>query len=1054
MRVAANLPVADEESSSDVKLDDSSHVPDAKETATLAEQKELFETGDVISKEQNSTEPEDGNEISKESILSPKETLLNDSVCDAGEVSVKVERDSLSSCEEPQCLSDDQKETSLESDAPHDEEINGSSESEASIKDNGSGGSEEFQMDVDLSNVDVKTEVNEDQEKSTDSGIVSEQTSRKVTQKRASEEDLSNSQAKKQCLPDIVCGDANALDLSGIKKDPKEPKIALKPQSLLLSKLQSSLDVDRSKKNLYRDDDSGVRTIDNALPSKTVRRRSSRDDKDTRSTHHQRRSNESGNSSRALERDQVLREMRTRVRSSYKERERAAKEDNSLLRDLLEPERDSVMTDFVDAHSGGVSELDRVSAALEVEIRQLTVEINAKEAEWNDLIRKKKLKEELAMRIQRRKQVLSLTGETDDNLVRRNSFEEDSRPDAKRDSNMDMRHDRRNNHYREVSPKMGEELLAVALRLGSRNVEDYHHRSSGSSPLAVRIQARANELLTGTTPTVERKPSGPLPGLSHMQTPSLLQSQLTKPTDISPSSSQSQFLLQHLQRQRVLMGAVSSTGSACRLSPSVSLSAIPTPTSTSSTLNASLPSAAVHNKSLSRAEKHANAASASRIQRPILPKPSTATSGGHVVSDSTPDGSGKGIGIIGEGRQGPIIDVQSIIADYRSQHPENVPRRGRRMKSSGLVSDSIMASARPGSSSGGGLLSMSLPALGSGSHVRTGSSGSGLHGTAPVDLSELGFVLSSGGGSEGPSRPSSTESSLSGAPSQINPETSSGMYRDILVQFAKMTNANEQNTLSGQGGMLSRPPQSPFTPEVTLHPVVAQGSGPVPVASPVQQSSGSAPTTSLLHGILTKPSNQSSNSGSQSHSKPTTFSPTLARLLTAPERSSSLSAVHHASPVSGLPHYQTTAASNYGSTGPVLLSDLLSGGSSKKARSELTITPVAASSATSNSMQSSLMPNTRDGEDGGDMNGDEGDADTDSDERRLVIDEGDNGESPGTDGRLDRSKSSVPHCQGCNERDAEFVCAGCQRQWYCSRECQIAAWDEHSEQCFPASSDN
>lgn len=107
-----------------------------------------------------------------------------------------------------------------------------------------------------------------------------------------------------------------------------------------------------------------------------------------------------------------------------------------------------------------------------------------------------------------------------------------------------------------------------------------------------------------------------------------------------------------------------------------------------------------------------------------------------------------------------------------------------------------------------------------------------------------------------------------------------------------------------------------------------------------------------------------------------------------------------------------------------------------------------------------------------------------------MIDEGDNIENgDDTDGRSDRSKNTVPHCQGCNERDAEFVCAGCQRQWYCSRECQvskihctvlysinyrfnkleitfclhfldsfptfqIAAWDEHSEQCFPASNDN
>lgn len=37
---------------------------------------------------------------------------------------------------------------------------------------------------------------------------------------------------------------------------------------------------------------------------------------------------------------------------------------------------------------------------------------------------------------------------------------------------------------------------------------------------------------------------------------------------------------------------------------------------------------------------------------------------------------------IGEGRQGPTVDVRSIIADYRLRHPENVPRRGRRMKNS------------------------------------------------------------------------------------------------------------------------------------------------------------------------------------------------------------------------------------------------------------------------------------------------------------------------------------------------------------------------------------
>lgn len=33
------------------------------------------------------------------------------------------------------------------------------------------------------------------------------------------------------------------------------------------------------------------------------------------------------------------------------------------------------------------------------------------------------------------------------------------------------------------------------------------------------------------------------------------------------------------------------------------------------------------------------------------------------------------------GRQGLVKDVKSIIADYRQQHPEVVPKRGRRMKS-------------------------------------------------------------------------------------------------------------------------------------------------------------------------------------------------------------------------------------------------------------------------------------------------------------------------------------------------------------------------------------
>nr|XP_053649783.1 uncharacterized protein LOC128700546 isoform X2 [Cherax quadricarinatus] len=43
--------------------------------------------------------------------------------------------------------------------------------------------------------------------------------------------------------------------------------------------------------------------------------------------------------------------------------------------------------------------------------------------------------------------------------------------------------------------------------------------------------------------------------------------------------------------------------------------------------------------------------------------------------------------------------------------------------------------------------------------------------------------------------------------------------------------------------------------------------------------------------------------------------------------------------------------------------------------------------------------------------------------------------------------SGNPKCQGCHKQRAQFVCAGCGNQWYCSRECQVAAWEDHSEHC-------
>lgn len=193
---------------------------------------------------------------------------------------------------------------------------------------------------------------------------------------------------------------------------------------------------------------------------------------------------------------------------------------------------------------------------------------------------------------------------------------------------------------------------------------------------------------------------------------------------------------------------------------------------------------------------------------------------------------------IGEGRQGPIVDVRSIIADYRLRHPETVPRRGRRMRNSVNV----------GLGAGGAMVETS----------------------------------------HGDSRPSSTDSCKS-----LGNPNDTPSFKDVLVQFAK---------LSQQQGEPVKTPQN--YPDVTLHPVA-----PTPIilnstTTTTQQ------TGSLLHGILTK---------SQSP-RPATFSPTLARLLTAPERDRNITPTGNAGQQSNQQHLLQA----YQGTNPVSISDLLS----------------------------------------------------------------------------------------------------------------------------------
>lgn len=99
-------------------------------------------------------------------------------------------------------------------------------------------------------------------------------------------------------------------------------------------------------------------------------------------------------------------------------------------------------------------------------------------------------------------------------------------------------------------------------------------------------------------------------------------------------------------------------------------------------------------------------------------------------------------------------------------------------------------------------------------------------------------------------------------------------FKDMLVQFAKLSQ-NERQELMQQK---VKPPPPPY-PEVTVHPVTT--------ASQQQP-------TSLLHGILTKAQTKPESKS--------TFSPTLARLLTAPERAAASGPQAMSTPTSSLMH--------------------------------------------------------------------------------------------------------------------------------------------------------
>lgn len=162
------------------------------------------------------------------------------------------------------------------------------------------------------------------------------------------------------------------------------------------------------------------------------------------------------------------------------------------------------------------------------------------------------------------------------------------------------------------------------------------------------------------------------------------------------------------------------------------------------------------------------------------------------------------------GRKGPIRDVSTLIANYRQQHPETVPRRGRRLRNS------------LGQSNGNVDLSMN------------------------ARLNDLGLLAKY----DGNSRPSSADSSHSNS---NNPILSSQQF-EALVQYANMNrndNAVNSNILAGinmtskNSSINQAASKMSSYPEVTLHPVNASQS-----TNNSNQLDSTAGT--LLHDILTK----------------------------------------------------------------------------------------------------------------------------------------------------------------------------------------------------------
>uniref|UniRef100_A0A182Q988 MYND-type domain-containing protein n=1 Tax=Anopheles farauti TaxID=69004 RepID=A0A182Q988_9DIPT len=790
------------------------------------------------------------------------------------------------------------------------------------------------------------------------------------------------------------------------------------------------------------------------------------------------------NLSRKTSQPETVNRKRRRSVETEEERQAAAEQDEPVepaKKLKLEVEanyhaHDRVVNEYIETtQNTSVDEIQTHTDALVKEIQTLNDMIRDTELQWNNLIHLKKVKEEILLRLNRRKHVIGITD------TRLGEVSVYSHLDS---SNLSSQHHHHQQTGRSssVGPRPPTPPPEVEIRPASVT-NNMHYGHGSSSHTGGSTATNGNSMISN------RRSSS-----SSVQTSATTTG---KRSAKDTNSFVSQF---NSSNNAVTMVPLSST--------------------TSMILNA--------RASMNTAEVAKEKAAAVQIQRHILPKPvlsnhqqilnnlamsagltgasgSSTTAllnGHHNPSGSNASQQQQQLQI---GRQGMRKDVSSIIADYRQKHPENVPRRGRRLKNVGGGGGS--SAGNNGTSTFGEGGAISLTALSGGKspgNARPNSTDS-----VANRISELLAAAET-------SRPSSNDSSQSSSNLLTSLVSASGaanssqqFFKDVLAQFAKMSQ-NEQNLLSNlqllsnnatTTNTVSSPQQSPqqqqqqhhhhqsgsgalhqqqssstlfsktSLPEVTLHPVMnstahsdvlggggggggntsAHGNGSLTGAN---LSAVNSSTNSLLHGILTKSASRPGSSAAAAAAAAAaavgninTFSPTLARLLTGPERMNTQA--------SGASSSTSTVTS--GALANLQTNSITGGLNLSKNINEISITPVVGSNfqqtLLAQQQQQQQLQRLREqhlfkGESYLNLD-DEADDSVD----RLVIDEGDDmgqrGDSlHGSKRRgAEINENEVPQCQGCKKQEAKFVCAGCGNQWYCSRACQVNAWDDHSEVC-------